>query len=128
MSHKPKAQRAAIASAIPEQKYSPAIPLFDRLADSAFVREAKLVRSPKRPEAAAPWPISSASYWRRISEGLLPTPIKLSARVSVQRVGECRAIAAAWAAGKSDDEIRALVKALHAKRAEPAQALGGGHD
>ena len=118
----PKKLQTAIASAIPEQKSSTAIPLFDRLADSAFVREAQLVRSPKRPEAAAPWPFSSAGYWRKIQAGLLPKPIKLSDRVSVQRVGECRAIAAAWAAEKSDAEIRELVKTLHAKRAEPAQA------
>lgn len=120
MTLKPKTPQTAIASAIPEQKPAPAIPSFDRLPDSGFVRESQLVRSSKRPDFAAPWPISAASYWRKIAAGLLPKPIKLSERVSVQLVGECRAISAAWAAGKSDDEVRELVKALHAKRAEPA--------
>lgn len=94
------------------------IPLFDRLSDSAFVREAQLVQSPKRPYAAAPWPFSAASYHRKIRAGLLPKPIKLSERVSVQMVGECRAISKAWAAGKSEEQIRVLVSRLHAMRAE----------
>ncbi len=74
------------------------------------------MQSPKRPDIPAPWPFSAPTYWRKVKAGTLPTPYKLSPRVSAQNVGECRAIAAAWAEGKSEDEIRDLVKRLHAKR------------
>lgn len=117
MSRKISSNNAPIAACIPAQLAGPAISLFDRLSDSAFVREAQLVQSPKRPDIPAPWPFSAPTYWRKVKAGTLPTPYKLSARVSAQNVGECRAIAAAWAEGKSEDEIRDLVKRLHAKRA-----------
>jgi prophage regulatory protein len=117
VSPKPIAIKTPIAASIPAQNPAPPISLFDRLSDSAFVREAQLVQSPKRPDIPAPWPFSAPTYWRKVKAGTLPTPYKLSARVSAQNVGECRAIAAAWAEGKSEDEIRDLVKRLHAKRA-----------
>ena len=121
--HKPMPVATTNAAVIPTTQSKPAsIRSFDDLPDSAFVRESQLVQSPKRPDALAPWPFSAPTYWRKIKAGTLPTPIKLSERVSVQNVGECRAISAAWAAGKSEMEIKELVAQLHAKRTAPATA------
>lgn len=106
-----------LAASVQIQKMSVSHSIFDALPDSAFVRESQLVQSPKRPETPAPWPFSAPTYWRKVKSGLLPKPFKLSERVSAQNVGECRAINAAWVAGKSEDEIRELVIELHAKRA-----------
>lgn len=116
MSTKLTTPRISIAANIPTQRPGAGISFFDRLPDSAFVRESQLVQSPRRPDIPAPWPFSAPTYWRKVKDGTLPTPYKLAPRVSAQNVGECRAIAAAWAEGKSEDEIRDLVKRLHAKR------------
>ena len=116
-----KARKQQIQAAIPEvatARHTAAIPSFDELPDSAFIRESQLVQSPKRPGTPAPWPFSAATYWRKVKAGALPKPYKLSDRVSAQKVGECREISAAWAQGKSEAEIRELVNRLHAKRAE----------
>lgn len=95
MSHKPKAQRTLIASAIPQQKPSPAIPSFDALADSGLIREAQLVQSPKRPGTPAPIPFSAPTLWRKVKAGTFPKPLKLSERVTAWRVGDVRAWIAA---------------------------------
>lgn len=108
--------KTPITASIPEQKPTPTISSFDRLPDTAFVREAQLVQSPKRPDTLAPLPFSAPTLWRRVKAGTWPRPLKISERVSAWQVGECRAISAAWMAGKSEDEIRDLVKRLHAKR------------
>ncbi len=120
MSHKPTPTKTPIASSIPAAKATIHYSVFDSLPNSAFIRESQLVQSPKRPDTPTPWPFSAPTYWRKIQAGLLPKPYRLSERVSAQNVGECRAISAAWAAGKSDDQIRELVKDLHAKRTELA--------
>jgi prophage regulatory protein len=117
-----KPLNAPIAFNIKAQRRSSTIPSFDDLPDSAFIRQSQLVRSPKRPNTTAPWPFSAPTYWRKIKSGTLPKPFKLSERVSAQNVGECRAINAAWAAGKSESEIKELVAQLHAKRTAPATA------
>ena len=116
-SNQPKV-KATVTSSFPATKVIIRQSGFDALPDSAFVRESQLVQSPKRPEITALWPFSAPTYWRKIKAGTLPTPYKLSERISAQKVGECRAIMEAWAAGKSEDEIRELVKVLHAKRKE----------
>jgi prophage regulatory protein len=94
----------------------PEIPSFDDLPDSAFIRIAQLVQNPKRPKRPAPLPFSAPTYYRKILDGTLPRPYKLSARVSAQNVGEFRAVIGGWAAGKCDDKMRELVNELHAKR------------
>ncbi len=118
MSHKPRARKTPVSAIIPAKKPASTIPSFDAFADNAWIRAAQLLQSPKRPGSAAPVPFSEPTYWRKIQTGLWTKPVKLSARVSAQRVGDCRALLAAYAAGKSDDEIRELVNRLHAKRAE----------
>lgn len=69
---------------------------FDSLPDSAFVREAQLVRSPKRPHAVVPLPFSAPTLWRMAAQGNFPKPTRLSKRVTAWRVGDVRA----WLAAK----------------------------
>lgn len=64
---------------------------FDQLPDSAFIREAQLVQSPKRPDIPAPLPFSAPTLWRKVKAGTFPRPIKLSERITAWRVGEVRA-------------------------------------
>jgi prophage regulatory protein len=77
---------------------SPSIHWFDELPDSAFIREARLVKSPKRPEAPEPLlPFSAPTLWRKVGAGMFPKPKKLSTRVTAWRVGDVRA----WLAAQS---------------------------
>ncbi len=97
MSHKPKTQKTPIASCFPANKginHS----VFDALPDSAFIREAQLVQSPKRPETPAPLPFSAPTLWRKVKAGTFPKPIKLSQRVTGWKVGDVRAWMTAQAA------------------------------
>ena len=65
--------------------------VFDDLADSALLREAQLVQSPKRPHGTAPLPFSAATLWRMTKAGTFPKPVRLSQRVTAWRVGDVRA-------------------------------------
>ncbi|MNT58144.1 Prophage CP4-57 regulatory protein (AlpA) [compost metagenome] len=65
--------------------------VFDALPDSAFIREAQLVQSPKRPDVPAPMPFSAPTLWRKVKAGTFPKPIKLSERVTAWKVGDVRA-------------------------------------
>ena len=84
---KPKAQH----SPTPTGKEPAQLSVFDKLPDSAFIREAQLVTSPKRPEVAAPLPFSAPTLWRKVAAGDFPKPLKLSVRVTVWQVGAVRA-------------------------------------
>lgn len=55
---------------------------FDRLPDVANVR---------LPIVMALWGVSSATVWRNIKNGNIPTPRKLTSRTTVFNVGELRA-------------------------------------
>lgn len=92
MSHKPKAQRPPIVSTSTEQAQGPvvAIPSFDTLPDDAFIREAQLVRSSKRPKCPAPLPFSGPTLWRKVKAGTFPKPLKLSERITAWKVGDVR--------------------------------------
>ncbi len=70
---------------------------FDKLPDNAFIREAQLVRSPKRPHAPAPLPFSAPTLWRKVKAGTFPRPVKLSERVTAWKVADVRA----WIAAQS---------------------------
>ena len=59
---------------------------------------------------------SDASAYNAIRDGLLTTGVAIGQRARGWPDYEVKAIAAARIAGKPDDEIRELVKALHAKR------------
>lgn len=65
------------AGAVPE-----ALKNFDLLPDSANVRA---------PVVAALFGISAATVWRKSKDGKLPTPRRISDRVTVWNVGELRA-------------------------------------
>lgn len=73
-------------------RHTAAIPNFDDLPDSAWVRQAQLVRDPKHPTRPAPLPFSPATFWRRVREGKFPKPTKLGgARITAWKVGDVRA-------------------------------------
>lgn len=77
--------------------------VFDLLPDSAFIREAQLVQSPKRPDSLAPLPFSAPTLWRKVKAGSFPKPVKLSERVTAWKVGDVRAwIARHCAAQKAE--------------------------
>lgn len=59
-----------------------------------------------------------ATWYRKSKLGLVTPPIKLSERSSAVPSNETDAIIAARVAGKSQEEIRSLVKRLIAERAE----------
>lgn len=61
---------------------------------------------------------SDASPYNAIREGLLTTGVAIGQRSKGWPDYECKAISAARIAGQTDDQIRELVKALHAKRKE----------
>lgn len=70
---------------------------FDALPDSAYLREAQLVPSSKRPGVPAVLPFSPPTLWRKVRAGTFPKPVKLSERVTAWRVGDVRA----WLAAQS---------------------------
>lgn len=78
---------------------APAQAVFDALPDSAWLREAQLVRSPKSPDSAiAPLPFSAPTLWRMVKLGKFPKPTKLSTRVTAWQAGQVRAWMASQAA------------------------------
>jgi prophage regulatory protein len=78
---------------------APTQAVFDRLPDSAWLREAQLVRSAKNPDSAvAPLPFSAPTLWRMVKLGTFPKPTKLSTRVTAWQAGQVRAWMAAQAA------------------------------
>lgn len=73
------------------------------------------------------WPISLATFWRQVAEGLLPTPLVFGPLLRALPLHEIEAIERAINAGASRDERRALVCRLMAARvAEPEPAGVGG--
>ena len=93
MSHKPTAKQTPVAAAIlaQPQKQTAAIPSFDTLSDSAFIRESHLVQSPKRPDRATPLPFSAPTLWRKVKNQTFPAPVKLSERITAWKVADVRA-------------------------------------
>lgn len=60
--------------------------------------------------------LSRSTIYLRIAQGLWPKPVNLGVRAVGWPAAEIAAINAARIAGKSDDEIRALVVKLEAAR------------
>jgi len=56
---------------------------FDSYADAGFVRQ---------PVVQELFGVSAATVWRMVKRGTLPTPRKLSARVTAWNVGELRTV------------------------------------
>lgn len=65
--------------------------------------------------------IGRSKIYSSVKDGTLPEPIHIGSRVSVWPSGEIDAIIAARVAGRSDADIRALVAALHRRRAGMAE-------
>ena len=61
---------------------------------------------------------ADASVYNAIRDGLFTRGVSIGQRAKGWPDYEAQAIAAARVAGKSDDQIRELVKVLHAKRTE----------
>ena len=91
MSQKSTARKTPIGPSIPAQKATIHQSVFDALPNSAFIREAQLVQSPKRPDTPAPLPFSAPTLWRKVKAGTFPKPSKLSERVTAWNVGAVRA-------------------------------------
>lgn len=101
VSHKRTTPKTLVESSIPAVKVSINYSVFDALPDSAFIREAQLVHSPKRPETLALLPFSPATLWRKVKAGTFPRPVKLSDRVTGWQVGAVRA----WMATQATAQV-----------------------
>ena len=66
----------------------------------------------RRPQVEALTGLKRAAIYMRIAAGLLPRPVKNGARVSGWPAREITAVHEALIQGRSDDEIRQLVKDL----------------
>ena len=91
LKRKPTAPTTTVQKAINTLTGKPNQSVFDQLPDSAFVREAQLVRKSSLPDSTAPLPFSAPTLWRRVKAGDFPKPIKLSNRVTAWHVGSVRA-------------------------------------
>jgi prophage regulatory protein len=65
--------------------------------------------------------LSRTTVHRRIHDGLFPRPVSLGAKAVGWPAAEIAALNAARIAGKSNEEVRALVQRLHADRKAAAQ-------
>lgn len=83
-------------------------------------QQLKIIR---KPEIRVLTGLSTTTQFEQIKSGLLPKYIVLSARSVGLFEHEALAIVSARAAGKSDDEIRAIVKALLKQREQSANDL-----
>jgi len=57
-----------------------------------------------------------STIYAYIKTGLFPRPVKMGARLSAWPANEINTLTAARTAGKSTDEIKALVNQLHEQR------------
>ncbi len=89
MSTKHQSPIEAMGTAAP--KSCSAVLQFDAMPNSAYLREAQLVQSPKRPGAPAPLPFSANTLWRKVRSGEFPKPIKLGPRITAWKAGDVRA-------------------------------------
>ena len=69
---------------------------------------------------------SSASIYNEIRDGLFPRPIRIGERASGWYRHEWQAINQARAAGKSKEQIKALVNKLHSDRVTAGEATTAG--
>jgi prophage regulatory protein len=69
---------------------SPEIHPFDKLPDSAYVRESQLIQRRKHSSSLSPLPFSAPTLWRMVKNGTFPKPVKLSMRVTAWNVGDVR--------------------------------------
>ena len=70
----------------------------------------------RRPQVETMTGLKRAAIYMRIAAGLLPQPVKVGSRVSGWPAREITAVNEAIIAGKTDAEIRTLVRDLVAQR------------
>ena len=70
---------------------------------------------------------SRSTLYNRIGEGLWTKPVRLGPRAVGWAAREVEALNEARIAGKSDDEIRALVARLHSERGASNDETRDGH-
>ncbi len=68
------------------------------------------------PQALAETGKTRTPWYQDITRGLMVRPVKISVRAAGYPADEVKAVNAARIAGKTDDEIRALVAKLHLAR------------
>jgi len=66
---------------------------------------------------------SRSKLYADVAAGLMVKPVKLGPRMVAIPSEEADAIVAARTGGATDEQVRALVRNLHAKRAKAAQAV-----
>jgi prophage regulatory protein len=66
--------------------------------------------------------LARSTIYKAIASGLWTRPVRLGPRAVGWPSSECDAILAARIAGKTDDEVRALVSALEASRRDAGGA------
>ena len=117
----PKAKLTSVAEVIPRvARPAATIPSFDGLPDSAYVREAQLVPSPKRPGALVPLPFSAPTLWRMVKNSTFPKPYSLSERVTAWKVGDIRA----WMAAQTSPTQQRSGRDDEVKEAQAARPSG----
>ena len=77
----------------------------------------------RKPEIKLLTGLSTTSQFEQIRAGLLPSYINLGARSVGLFEHECKAIVTARSIGKSDDDIKLIVKALMRQREQSANDL-----
>ena len=65
----------------------------------------------------------NTSVYEQVRRGLLTEPVSIGQRSVGWPLHEVKAVVAARIAGKTEEEIRALVQRLHAKRIEVADEV-----
>lgn len=66
----------------------------------------------RRPGASALFDCGHSKWYQMVSEGLVPPPVKVSPKMAVWPLNELHTVLGAHIAGKSPDEIKALVSQL----------------
>jgi len=67
--------------------------------------------------------LKKSMHYDLIKKGLMPSAIRIGDRARAWISSEIDAVVAARIAGKSDDEIREMIKALMAKRQQTANEI-----
>ncbi|MEP1384363.1 MAG: AlpA family phage regulatory protein [Paraglaciecola sp.] len=77
----------------------------------------------RKPEACELAGLSNTSLFEQTKEEIFPPPISIGARAVGFLFHEVQAVLAARSVGKSDDEIRDIVRSLIKQRQDSANAL-----
>jgi prophage regulatory protein len=77
-----------------------------------------LLKLERKPETLTQYAVGSSTFQNRINEGLIPPPIPIGDRAVAWLAHETQQVIAAMAAGKTKDEIKALVVSLIEQRKE----------